>query len=566
MQVKHERGSIMSRNLEQGIQAVQTGNKDEGARLIRIALKDEQLPSNLRAVGLLWLAETNEDPKFKIECYRLANQADPTNQDVSQRLAYWMARQLPEQQSGTGPKPAQPGGTNPMPAQNPQQGGTINPQYGQYQQGANQPQQGGAIQPQYGQYQQGNPQQNDFYTQKAGDTSGMYPPAQANQPPLQRPGTGRLDPANLPGTGALNPSYGQQPPQQGYPPQQNPFYAQNTGDTSGMYPPVQGQPPLQRPGTGRLDPTQLPGTGTLNPNYGQQPQQQNPFYQPTGNTSGIMPVVQQPNMGDTGAYGAVQPPLYLQQVQRSVGVLDGPNGFGTGFFVTREGLIVTTRYVVGGEQRVRVELLDKRIIEGRVVRSFPEYDLALIQVNVRLEHLLSVSQSSYLADNAPIIAVTHAGDGLRSTKRATRHQTEAYWFPTLINHLKDAGGNPIFTGVDNLLVGMLTKDASRSSGYMYGLHISKIYQCVEQYVQEVRQLTGQAAYCPSCGVVSRAPALGGYYCEHCGNVLPYAIDMTRYPQDHLKSLYGEAAHQSCPQCGSRAGFYKKDCLRCGFEL
>ena len=561
MQVTQKRGLIMSRNLEQGVQAVQAGNKDEGARLIRIALKDEQLPSNLRAVGLLWLAETNDDPKFKIECYRLANQADPTNQDVSQRLAYWMARQLPEQQSGTGSMPAQQGGTNPMPAQNPQQGGNIiQPKFGGYQQDTNQPQQGGSITPQFGQYQQGNPQQNDLYTQNAGDTSGMYPPAQGNQP-LQRPGTGRLDPANLPGTGSLNPNYGQQPPQQ-----QNPFYAQNTGNTSGMYPPVQGNQPLQRPGTGRLDPANLPGTGSLNPNYGQPAQQPNPFYaQNTGNTSGMFPAVQ-PNMGDTGAYSAAQAPLYLQQVQRSVGVLDGPNGAGTGFFVTREGLIVTTRYVVGGEQQVRIELLDKRILEGRVVRSFPEYDLALIQVNVRLEHLLSVNQAPYLPDNAAIIAVTHAGDGLRSTKRATRHQTAAYWFPTLINHLKDAGGNPIFTGTDNLLVGMLTKDASRSNGYMYGLHISKIYQCVEQYIQEIRQLTGQAAYCPSCGVVSRAPALGGYYCEHCGNVLPHAIDMTRYPQDHLKSLYGENAHQPCPQCGSRAGFYKKDCLRCGFEL
>jgi hypothetical protein len=260
------------------------------------------------------------------------------------------------------------------------------------------------------------------------------------------------------------------------------------------------------------------------------------------------------------------PAIYLQQVQRSVGILEGPNGKGTGFFVTRTGLIATTRYIVGGEQIVKIELSDKRVIDGTVVRSFPQYDLAFIQVNVQLDHLLSVHQSLHLTDNTPIIAVTHTGHGLRSTKRATRHETAAYWFPTLINHLRDAGGNPIFTEQDNLLVGMLTKDASRSNGYMYGLHISRIYQCVEQYHQELAQITGNVAYCPACGIISRAPGFGGNYCEHCGNTLPFAIDRTRFPQTHLISLYGETNHHPCPNCASQAGFYQKACLRCGYEL
>jgi hypothetical protein len=566
----------MSRNLEQGVQAIQNGKKDEGARLIRIALKDEQLPSNLRAVGLLWLAETNEDAKFKIECYRLANQADPTNTDVSNRLSWWMSRQLPDQKTATGS--TQQVGTGQMPTQNPNIGGTIQPAYGQYQQTTD-PGIGGGINPQYGQYQQGT--QNPNYGQQPQQQNPLYPtPIQTGNTPApyqpQRPATGALNPnygqqnvpgtgalnpnygqQNVPGTGALNPNYGQQPipgtgplnPNYGQPQPQNPYYPNpiQTGNTPVPFQPMQSQ--------------QRPGTGPLNPNYGQQ----NPLYQTnTGNTSGMMPVVN-PNMGDTGAYG-VQPAIYLQQVQRTVGILDGPNGVGTGFFVTRNGLIATTRYVVGGEQKVKVELLDKRVIEGIVVRSFPEFDLALIQVNVRLEHLLSVNPAQYLPDNAPLIAVTHTGQGLRSTKRATRHEAQAHWFPTLINHLIDAGGNPIFSGTDNLLVGMLTKNASRNSGYMYGLHISKIYQCVELYHQEAGQITGNAAYCPACGVISRAPGFGGYYCENCGNTLPYALDATRYPQLHLMALYGETKHQPCPNCGSQAGFYKHECLRCGFEL
>src|SRR5690606_23428918 len=82
------------RKLEEGIQAVQGNNLQEGARLIRIALKDQNLTPNLRAVGLLWLARTDDDIKFKIECYRRASQIDPNNLQAAQLLTEAMSQQL----------------------------------------------------------------------------------------------------------------------------------------------------------------------------------------------------------------------------------------------------------------------------------------------------------------------------------------------------------------------------------------------------------------------------------------------------------------------------------------
>src|SRR5690606_7757903 len=79
--------------------------------------------------------------------------------------------------------------------------------------------------------------------------------------------------------------------------------------------------------------------------------------------------------------------IRLENVQRTVGIQGGANGNGTGFFVTREGLIATTRHIVGGEREMVVQLLDGRQLHGRVVQSFPNFDLSLIQVDVQLEHL-----------------------------------------------------------------------------------------------------------------------------------------------------------------------------------
>src|SRR5690606_22139852 len=109
------------------------------------------------------------------------------------------------------------------------------------------------------------------------------------------------------------------------------------------------------------------------------------------------------------------PPIQLQQVQRTVGIMGGPHGIGTGIFVTVNGLIATTRFVVGGEVNVKVELLDRRLIQGQVVRSFPEFDLALIKVNVQIPRLLISNPNPNLPDNLPIVAITHAGQVSNTT-------------------------------------------------------------------------------------------------------------------------------------------------------
>lgn len=313
----------------------------------------------------------------------------------------------------------------------------------------------------------------------------------------------------------------------------------------------------------QINPQQQEFQQGLTPSQGMQPinPQQQQFQQDLTASQQMQAV----NPPQPVGYGQ-QAPIHLQQVQRTVGILGGANGTGTGFFVTRDGLVATTRHIVGGASSVSIQLLDGRQLTGTVVRSFPEIDLTLIQTNVQLAHLLGISQSPTIPDNIPIVAVTHSGNGIRSAKRRSAHESQDHWFPTLINRLEDAGGNPIFDE-RNALVGMLTKNASRSNGYMYGLHIYKIYQCVDQYMQEKAQLQGQnSIYCHSCGIISRAPSFGGHFCENCGITHPYALENTRFPQPNLSALYGENTQRPCPNCTSQVGFYDGACMRCGYEL
>lgn len=399
------------RSIEQGIAAIQQGNLDEGARLIRIALKSQEIQGSVRATAYLWLAETVQDPQGKIECYNQALAVDPNNQHARQRIAQLLSTGLPSSQA-TPQQPAQP--------------------------------------------QPG------------------YSAQQPAQPTIQQQGF---------------------VPQ--YPAQQNPV-----------------------PG--------MQSTQQAQPSYGQQPRHN-------------------PNT------------LY-----RTVGIYEGPNGPGTGIIITREGLVATTRFVVGGEQHVTVELEAGNRFAGQVVRAFPQIDLAFVHTGLSVNQLLPAAPTPVIMDNTPLVAVAHNGQVMQGQKRATKSQIKPEWFPTTIADMADAGGNPVFDN-RNMLVGMLTNNANRSSAYVFGLNINVVYRHAEQYMQEMQ--TGvKVVYCPHCGHLSRAGGAGAFYCEVCGGTLPAAQNVARYQMPHMAAYYNENSHRACPRCKARVGYYDSKCLRCGHDV
>jgi hypothetical protein len=282
--------------------------------------------------------------------------------------------------------------------------------------------------------------------------------------------------------------------------------------------------------------------------------------QPQRTTTQQMPTV---NMGTgLGDLFNGQPPLDLTTFQHVVGVSGGPNGVGAGFFINQQGVIATSRYVVGMNTQMDILLNTGQSLRGMVVRSFPAYDLAFLRVNAWARQLSPFATTPLLMDNTPLVIVDHRGQGTRTSKRATRQETAPHWFPTMTNIITDAGGNPVFDD-RGVLVGMMTMNAFRTNNLLYGLHISAIASLLDNYLMEARQANNAATYCPSCGAASRAALFGGFYCETCGNTLPQFASSQRFPQlnPNVAILYGEN-NQPCPKCGARVGYYKNRCLRC----
>lgn len=295
---------MSQRNVEQGVAAIQSGNIEEGLRLLKIALKSPEVTGTWRAIACMWLAEMSNDIQTKREYYNAAMAADPNNQQVKARVEAWMTAQLMP------PVPATP----PMPP-------SVTPP----------------------------PQPSVYIAPRTGDTGTFAPiPPQ----PSSLPGTGNLgQPA--PGFSPFAPSVMEPLPQAG---------------DSGRYSPFAPQP------------NALPKTGPLSP----------PIIQPQA-TSGMYHIV---------------------------GVLGGPNGPGTAFFAAREGLLATTRYVVGGMDQVTIQLDTGRQLPGYVVRSFPEVDLAFIYVEQTVNDLIPVSPLPRLVDETPLMVVSYNGQVVRGKRRA----------------------------------------------------------------------------------------------------------------------------------------------------
>lgn len=244
--------------------------------------------------------------------------------------------------------------------------------------------------------------------------------------------------------------------------------------------------------------------------------------------------------------------------EQLVRVIGGPNGPGSAFFISTEGLLATTRYVVGGLERTTIELRNGRQVLGQVVRAWPDYDLAFIYTDERVADLLPITPHPRVPDDTLLVSVSGAGEQQQGRQRPTKTDLASHWVPTDFVRLPDAGGDPIFDE-RNTLVGMMTKNSSRASGYFYGIHVSTIQRCIEQYYAEMTS-GERRLYCPSCGIVSSATGMGYFYCESCGGVAPLARHVARYPQG---DPFADSNRARCPHCESQAGFYSGQCLRCG---
>ena len=260
-------------------------------------------------------------------------------------------------------------------------------------------------------------------------------------------------------------------------------------------------------------------------------------------------------------------PLSFSKAPPVVGVSGGANGTGSGVFVGNNGLIATSSYVTGSTAEFTIVIDLNQEVTGRVVRRYPQYDLALIETNVIVDEIGSVAPSAMVTHGDVVFAMESAGSTLRGQVLVGGNQSN-HWLATSFQpaRMLNSGGNPIYDARGNLL-GLLTRNIDHKSGALLALSISQVTRLTAEALQ-ARRLQPAAGCCNCCGCMTRAGQYGGRYCETCGAILGDLDGSTVIPPDtaQLAQLYDGEESRPCPNCAALVGYYAGRCLRCGSNL
>jgi serine protease Do len=190
---------------------------------------------------------------------------------------------------------------------------------------------------------------------------------------------------------------------------------------------------------------------------------------------------------------ADDPLIEMQERQQQLFERIGPtvvfiaagDSFGTGFFVTNYGLILTNAHVVGTQPTVRVVMTDGRSLVGRVVRRAPnDIDLALVQVPVHGVPALQLLEKANLKVGAWVASVGHGRGGIWSFNTGMVSNiypdgAERPVFQTQIPLNPGNSGGPI-VDVRGRVVGVVTAQMRDSNSMNFAIRSDVALQSFEE--------------------------------------------------------------------------------------
>jgi len=81
------------------------------------------------------------------------------------------------------------------------------------------------------------------------------------------------------------------------------------------------------------------------------------------------------------------------------------HGQGSGFFISSDGLLLTSAHVIAGARRITVRLSDRRQFRAQVVGTDPTTDVAVLRVNAKGLPVVRLGQASRLRVGDPVVVI-----------------------------------------------------------------------------------------------------------------------------------------------------------------
>lgn len=257
--------------------------------------------------------------------------------------------------------------------------------------------------------------------------------------------------------------------------------------------------------------------------------------------------------------------IYEKMKTAIVGVLT-PVGQGSGFFIHPGGVIVTNYHVIENFQSVTVRLGDAREVEGKLVHSFRERDLAFIKISEKSPCTAELGREVQIGENVYAIGSPRGLDhtltrgiisALNRELSGRRYvQTDAAINP-------GNSGGPLLNE-EGKVIGVNTLILQQTVGIGFAIPT----EVVEASLKEVLTVMNDSVpdfYCPCCGT----PSANDKYCQKCGATIPKP---GAGPAPVLPPVQTQAVADNkplptqCPSCKTNVTGSSKYCQKCGATL
>ena len=138
--------------------------------------------------------------------------------------------------------------------------------------------------------------------------------------------------------------------------------------------------------------------------------------------------------------------IMINLAMPAVVTLTTAEGSGSGFFVTKNGVIVTNKHVVGASSRIRVLSASGRLYDTESIYTDPDNDLALVKIDCQDCPALNLADPASINVGQDVIAIGSPGlAGVTFRNTVTRGIVSAFRGPGETGHLylqTDAQINP----------------------------------------------------------------------------------------------------------------------------
>lgn len=167
-------------------------------------------------------------------------------------------------------------------------------------------------------------------------------------------------------------------------------------------------------------------------------------------------------------------------------------GYGTGFFITHDGYILTNHHVVEGADTITVTLHDRTELDAKLVGSDESSDVAVLKVQGQNFPALKVAQGDTLKVGEPVLAIGSpfgfdysASSGIVSAKsRNMSREAVVPFIQTDVALNQGNSGGPLFNQKGEI-VGINSLIFSRTGGHM-GLSFSIPIDTAMDIYEQVR--------------------------------------------------------------------------------